>query len=484
MSQPRSLVNGRYELRNILGEGGKKKVFRAHDTLLDRDVAFALLKINALDEVSWTRVEREAQAMGRLGSHPHIVTIFDLGRENSPLLEGAGQVPGRSYMVTELMGGGDLEKDMWKAPNLRFSPDRTIDIAKEVCLGLEFTHGRGIVHRDLKPGNVWLADDGTVKIGDFGIAVAWNHSRITSEGVMVGTETYMSPEQVMGGDVTPQTDLYSLGAMLYEMVTGRPPFLGHGPLAIIEQHVHASPSPPTAHNQDCPRELEALILQLLEKNPTKRPKSASHVFAELEAMPGGTSGARWSTRQAENTIKRVSSEQTLEMVASKVSSERPDQHADAAPDGSVTIQFSDNEGSSAMTGATSGARWPAMYAENTIEPVALEETIEMVASKVSSKRLDTPDRAAPDGTVTIQFSDIEGSSAMTERPGDIRAHELLRPHKSVIRQQVASHRGFEMNSVDDGLMLAFSSARRGLLCAIDLQTASQLTIMITPTSLL
>ncbi len=141
-------------------------------------MAFALIKTEGLDEVSRTRITREAQAMGRLGSHPHIVTVFDLGEHE-----------GQPYMVTELMGGGDVEGVIEDATDHRLPLEQAIDIAKETCRGLEFAHSRGIVHRDLKPGNVWLTGDGVAKIGDFGLAVAIDRSRLTTEGMMVGTLT-------------------------------------------------------------------------------------------------------------------------------------------------------------------------------------------------------------------------------------------------------------------------------------------------------
>ena len=278
-NQPTSFAGSRYQVKRFLGEGGKKRVYLAQDTLLDREVAFALIKTEGLDEVSRTRITREAQAMGRLGSHPHIVTVFDLG-ENE----------GQPYMVTELMAGGDVEGVIEDAPDHRLSLEQAIDIARETCRGLEFAHSRGIVHRDLKPGNVWLTGDGTAKIGDFGLAVAIDRSRLTTEGMMVGTVSYMPPEQAMGGEVTPRADLYSLGAMLYEMVTGRPPFLGDDSVAIIGQHINTPPVAPTWHNGQCPRPLEALILRLLAKEPSERPESVSDVLAALDGLDLTVSG--------------------------------------------------------------------------------------------------------------------------------------------------------------------------------------------------
>ncbi|MCI0825634.1 MAG: serine/threonine-protein kinase PknK, partial [Chloroflexi bacterium] len=272
-AQPTSFANGRYQVQRLLGEGGKKRVYLAHDTTLDREVAFALIKAEGLDDTSRARIQREAQAMGRLGSHPHVVTVFDLGQE--------GDQP---YMVTELMAGGDVEGLIENATGHRLSLEQSIKIAQETCQGLEFAHSRGIVHRDLKPGNIWLTEDGIAKIGDFGLAVALDRSRLTTEGMMVGTVSYMPPEQAMGGEVTPRSDLYSLGAMLYEMVTGRPPFLGDDSVAIIGQHINTPPVAPTWHNSGCPRALDALILRLLAKDPSERPQSATDVLSALDAI--------------------------------------------------------------------------------------------------------------------------------------------------------------------------------------------------------
>ena len=192
-------------------------------------------------------------------------------------------------MVTELMGGGDVEAIVEDAPEHRLPMEQAISIAVETCRGLEFAHSKGIVHRDLKPGNVWLTADGIAKIGDFGLAVATDRSRLTQEGMMVGTVSYMPPEQAMGGEVTPRADLYSLGAMLYEMVCGRPPFLGDDSVAIIGQHINTPPVAPTWHRSDCPRPLDALIMRLLAKDPSERPDSASDVLAALEAVDTSSS---------------------------------------------------------------------------------------------------------------------------------------------------------------------------------------------------
>ena len=272
-STPTSFADGRYQVSKFLGEGGKKRVYLAHDTLLDRDVAFALIKTEGFDDTSKERITREAQAMGRLGTHPNIVTVFDLGTEDDA-----------PFMVTELMGGGDVEGLLEDAEDNRLSLGQTIEMGKAICEGLQFAHSQGVIHRDIKPGNVWLTADGVAKIGDFGLAVMTDRSRLTMEGMIVGTVSYMPPEQATGGEITPKADLYSLGAMLYEMVTGRPPFLGDEDIAIIGQHINTPPVAPTWHNGTCPRPLEALIMRLLSKDPSERPESAQDVFNALDAI--------------------------------------------------------------------------------------------------------------------------------------------------------------------------------------------------------
>ena len=272
-AEPTSFAAGRYQIKELLGEGGRKRVYAAHDGVLDRDVALAVIKTEGLDEASRVRITREAQAMGRLGDHPNILQIHDLADEN-----------GQPYIVLPLTPGGDVEALIDQAPEHRVPIERAVNIATDVCRGLEHAHSMGIVHRDLKPGNVWLAGDGSARIGDFGLAVAADLSRLTQEGVMVGTPLYMPPEQALGSEVTPQADLYSLGAMLYEMVTGRPPFVGDTLEAVIGQHINTSPVAPTWHNPSCPRPLEALIVRLLAKDPSGRPQSAADVLTALEGI--------------------------------------------------------------------------------------------------------------------------------------------------------------------------------------------------------
>ena len=269
----RSFAEGRYSLRELIGVGGTKTVYVALDTVLDREVALALIKTEGLDEVGRERILREARTMARLGDHPNIVQIHDLGDED-----------GNPYLILPLMTGGSVEDLVRNSPDRRLPLDQGIAIAKDVCRGLEFAHSSGIVHRDLKPGNIWLAADGVAGIGDFGLAIGTDFSRITRAEVIMGTPHYMAPEQATGNDVTEQSDLYALGCMLYQIVTGTPPFLGDDPVAIISQHVNTPPVAPTWQNSLCPRPLEALILRLLAKDPAERPASATDVLTALDGI--------------------------------------------------------------------------------------------------------------------------------------------------------------------------------------------------------
>ncbi len=187
---PRSFASGRYQVRRFLGEGAKKRVYLARDSMLDREVAIGLLKTEGLDEGGLARVRREAQATGRLGDHPHMVTVFDVAQDGAQI-----------FIVSQFMAGGDVEARIGEAPEHRLAVDEALRITEQVCRALEHGHGQGIIHRDVKPGNVWLAEDGTARLGDFGLALAADRTRLTEEGMIVGTPAYMPPEQAVGGEV-------------------------------------------------------------------------------------------------------------------------------------------------------------------------------------------------------------------------------------------------------------------------------------------
>lgn len=265
---PAAFGGGRYRVEGFLGEGGRKKVYLARDTSLDRQVAIAEIKTQDLDESGIQRVRQEAQAMARLGDHPSIVTVFDIFDESRSVL-----------MVTQYMAGGSVEDLMQQGQAL--DVDRAIQIGDDIAAALEHAHAHGIIHRDVKPGNVWLSADGRAKLGDFGLAAANDRPRLTVEGMMVGTAAYMSPEQATGKPSEARSDLYSLGITLYEMLTGKPPFMGDDIVAVISQHITTAPVAPSWQNPRVSMPLEQLVLELLAKTPAERPATATDVRARL-----------------------------------------------------------------------------------------------------------------------------------------------------------------------------------------------------------
>ena len=277
---PTVVVQHRYRIDELIGEGSRKRVYRAYDERLDREVALSLIKTEGLDEAGVARVGREARAMGRLGDHPRIVTVYDVAEDDV----------GAPYIVSRYLPGGDLEALLRSADAHRLPIVDAVRLADQVAEALEHAHAHDVVHRDVKPGNVWLDADGSARLGDFGLAVALDRSHLTIEPMIVGTAAYLAPEQAMGGALDLRSDLYGLGAVLYELVTGRPPFVGDDAVTLISQHLHTPPVAPSWHNPDVPGPLEALIIGLLAKSPEDRPPDATAVRAALAATAATLSG--------------------------------------------------------------------------------------------------------------------------------------------------------------------------------------------------
>src|SRR4051794_9548760 len=276
MSQE-TVFNGRYELHRRLARGGMADVFLARDQLLDRPVAVKVLFPEfATDPNFVERFRREAQSAANL-NHPNIVSVYDWGQEQ-----------GTYFIVMEYIDGRSLADILRTEGPLH--PQRAAEVASDIASALGFAHRNGVVHRDVKPGNVLISPSGQVKVADFGIARALGadpESNLTQAGSVMGTATYFAPEQAQGLPLDPRSDLYSLGVVLYEMVTGRPPFSGESPVAIAYKHVQEQPPPPRHLNTNVPPALEAIILKLLSKNPQARYPSAEDLRADLRRFQEG-----------------------------------------------------------------------------------------------------------------------------------------------------------------------------------------------------
>jgi eukaryotic-like serine/threonine-protein kinase len=275
VSQKRSRVlNGRYEVDSVLGQGGMAKVFRGTDQVLGRTVAIKVLSPQFADDAQFvTRFRREAQSAAAL-NHPNIVGVFDTGSQ--------GDV---HFIVMEYVEGRTL-RDVIRSEG-PLHPQRAIEIADAVAKALESAHEAGMVHRDIKPGNIMLTSDGEVKVMDFGIARTSTGDTLTQTAAVLGTASYLSPEQAQGQPVDARSDLYSLGCVLYEMVTGRAPFTGDSPVAIAYKHVKDDPVAPSRINPDVPGDLEAVILKSMAKNPANRYQTAAELRQDLSRLMQG-----------------------------------------------------------------------------------------------------------------------------------------------------------------------------------------------------
>jgi serine/threonine-protein kinase len=276
----RSLIANRYEVGEVIGHGGMAEVHRGRDVRLGRDVAIKLLRRDlARDPTFQSRFRREAQSAASLNS-PSIVAVYDTG-------EGAVNGTTTPYIVMEYVEGRTL-RDILAAEG-RLLPRRAMEIAAAICAALEQAHAAGIVHRDIKPGNVMITPSGEVKVMDFGIARALTSSTatMTQTAAVVGTAHYLSPEQARGEHVDARSDIYSTGCLLYELLTGAPPFTGESAVAVAYQHVREDPLPPSQVEPDVPAAVDAVVLVAMAKNPVNRYGSAAEMRADLERALAG-----------------------------------------------------------------------------------------------------------------------------------------------------------------------------------------------------
>ncbi|GIF53224.1 serine/threonine protein kinase [Asanoa ferruginea] len=270
----------RYEIAEVVAKGGMGVVWRARDLRLGRAVAVKLVAGEVLaDPTVVARFDREARTVARL-NHPNIVAIYDVGTDGDD-----------SFLVMELVDGSSLATVIGDGP---LPVGETLDIATQACHGLAAAHAAGVIHRDIKPANLIRTPAGVVKVCDFGIArlaQAAGQARLTGTAVAMGSTSYMAPEQINGGSVDARADLYGLGCTIYAMLTGRPPFVGESPLAVVHQHVTAAPPDLRTARPDVPAALAALVDELLAKSPDDRPGDAGAVAVRLAALRDDAAGA-------------------------------------------------------------------------------------------------------------------------------------------------------------------------------------------------
>ncbi|MBV9923107.1 MAG: Stk1 family PASTA domain-containing Ser/Thr kinase, partial [Pseudonocardia sp.] len=278
MTTPR-LLSERYELGEVLGYGGMSEVHRGLDTRLGRDVAVKVLRADlARDPQFQMRFRREAQNAAAL-NHPAIVAVYDTGEVQGEF----GPLP---YIVMEYVDGQTL-REIVKTQG-PMSQQQVLDVMADVCAALDFSHRHQIIHRDVKPANIMINRAGAVKVMDFGIARALGEGQnVTQTAAVIGTAQYLSPEQARGEPVDARSDVYAAGCVLYELLTGEPPFTGDTPVAVAYQHVREDPKSPSEVNPAVPPQLDAVVLKALSKNPANRYQSAAEMRSDLVRVRSG-----------------------------------------------------------------------------------------------------------------------------------------------------------------------------------------------------
>ena len=277
MSSTDQVFGGRYAVIERVGTGGMAEVYRARDDLLGREVAIKVLHERYSRDRSFVeRFRREAQSAANL-NHPNIVALYDYGADGDTY-----------FIVMEFIEGRSLSEII--ASEGALLPERAADIASDVAKALDRAHSNGLVHRDVKPGNIMITSTGQTKVTDFGIARALSgdgEQTMTQTGMVIGTAAYLSPEQAQGNTIDGRSDVYSLGVVLYEMLTGQAPFTGDTPLAIAYKHVRENPNPPSSSNPDVPAALDAITMKALAKNPDNRYSSATEMHEDLQRFCNG-----------------------------------------------------------------------------------------------------------------------------------------------------------------------------------------------------
>src|SRR5689334_2503719 len=282
MTEPQR-IGGRYEVGELLGRGGMAEVRKGTDVRHGRTVAIKRLRTDlASDATFQARFRREAQSAASL-NHPAIVSVYDTGEE----LSTDGSNVSQPYIVMEYVAGRTLREILREGRKIL--PERALEIASGVLGALDYSHRAGIIHRDIKPGNVMLTPAGDVKVMDFGIARAVSdaHSQMTQTAAVVGTAQYLSPEQARGETVDSRSDVYSTGCLLFELLTGRPPFVGDSPVAVAYQHVREQAPTPSSLDADLPPEVDAIVMKALAKRVEDRYQSAAAMKEDIDRFLAG-----------------------------------------------------------------------------------------------------------------------------------------------------------------------------------------------------
>ena len=460
--EPGELIGGRYELGRQLGAGGMARVYLGHDRLLDRQVAVKVLaEPYASDPQFVERFRREASAAAGL-NHPNIVAVYD-----------RGEADGSYYIVMEYLSGPDLKQVIRRRAPL--PPLQAIDFAQQILAALGAAHRRDVVHRDVKPQNVLVAEDGHLKVTDFGIARAGAQADMTEAGSVIGTAQYLSPEQARGDEVTAASDCYAVGIVLYEMLTGRVPFDGDRPVAVAMKQISDEPLPPRTVEPSVPPELEAVVMRALAKRPSERYRTAGEFSRALSEARTALDGSAGTTRVMPVAGPPTAETRVMEPVTgpTRVAPPPPDEPPGerrrrwpwvvagivllAALAVAGFLLFGGDDARAVTVPSVSGQS--AAEAQATLENAGLEVEVQRVtnADVEAGQAVDTdpPEGSEVDegDTVVLRVSDGPGLATVPDVEGDEEAAATAELQRADFRVEVRQEAS---SDVDEGVVISQS----------------------------
>jgi serine/threonine-protein kinase len=422
---------GRYEIVRVLGSGAMGVVYEAHDSKLHRRVAIKTIIKSAMADAAQAadyseRFMREAQAVARL-NHPNIVTVYDFGEE--------GDI---AYFVMEFIQGHELKEHL--DGEVKFSLEKSLGLMIELLGALDYAHAQGIVHRDIKPANIMLDQTGRLKLTDFGVVKMLDSQEGTQAGTMVGTPGYMSPEQILGTKVSPQSDIFAAGVVLYQLLTWKKPFTGEGVFTIQQKIVNEVPAPPSTLNANLPPFLDQIVNKALAKKPEQRYARASEFAGDLKRFL-----AMDSTQQAGAAGQDV--EKTI--VASNAAAEKT----------IVTLGGAQQPVEKNMVTGKS----------NAAESSDSETGSDMEKYLAERAKLDSMFDEKFHKFITVMFTDLKGSTSIAEKEGDIVSRMLIKSQSDILHPAIKENNGVYVKSIGDGSLSYFENALDAVRAAARIQ---------------
>jgi len=415
---------GRYEIVRVLGTGAMGVVYEGHDSKLDRRVAIKTIIKSAMVDATQAadyseRFMREAQAVARL-NHPNIVTVYDSGEE--------GDI---AYFVMEFIEGHELKQSL--DGNVQFSLSKSLDLMIELLNALDYAHSQGIVHRDIKPANIMIDQSDRLKLTDFGIVKVLDNHEGTQAGTIVGTPSYMSPEQILGTKVSPQSDIFAAGVVLYQLLTWKKPFTGEGVFAIQQKIVTDNPVPPSALNANLPTSLDLIVNKALSKKPEQRYERASEFADDIQRF--------------------LDSDEGQQAVASEANNEK------------VIVKSRSAVDKTTITSSSTSQSFETSAATNT----SSEDASSFEKYLAERKKLDTMFDEKFNKFVTVMFTDLKGSTMIAEKEGDIISRMLIKSQGDIVRSAIKENKGVFIKSIGDGSLSYFENALDAVRAAVAIQ---------------